>query len=92
MGDKCIKPEWHDRCCCNCQSQRVIFKHPWNKGDGKGRMTDVMGFGCDSSHDNLYEGIPAIIFMDARHGMCEMHELKVPNVKVRGRPLLGDPS
>ena len=80
MSDKCMKAEWHDKCCCNCQSQGVIFKHPWNKGDGKGRMTDVMGFGCDSSHDNLYEGIPAIIFMDARHGICEMHELKPPNV------------
>lgn len=71
-----MKPEWYDRCCCNCVNQRVIFKHPWNKGDGKGHITDVMGFGCDMAGDDLYEGLPmiAIMFMDSIHGMCEMHQ------------------
>lgn len=76
MTANCMKPEWHDRCCCNCVNQRVIFKHPWNKGDGKGSVSDVMGFGCDMVHFDFCDGIPAIMFMDNRHGMCEMHERK----------------
>jgi len=54
MSDKCMKSEGHDRCCCNCQNQRVIFKHPWNNGDGKGRVTDIMGYGCATPDFELY--------------------------------------
>lgn len=71
MTDTCMKPQWHDRCCCNCEYQRWIFKHPWNKGDGKGSVNDVMGFGC------AVEGAPVVIFKDSLHGLCEMHERKV---------------
>jgi len=49
-----MKSEGHDRCCCNCQNQRVIFKHPWNNGDGKGRVTDIMGYGCATPDFELY--------------------------------------
>src|SRR3990167_418163 len=70
MTDKCMKPEWNDRCCCNCQHQRVIFKHPWNSGSNQGSVSDVAGFGC------ACEGGNVIIFKDNFHGMCEMHEMK----------------
>lgn len=70
MTDKCMKPEWHDRCCCNCQHQRVIFKHPWNKGEAKGSCTEIMGFGCG------VEGMQIVIFKDSFHGLCEMHEMR----------------
>ena len=70
-----MKPEWHDRCCCNCQNQRVIFKHPWNKGDGKGGFKDVMGYGC-APPDFELDGIQAITFKDFKHGHCEMHYFK----------------
>ena len=78
MTDKCMKPEWHDRCCCNCKNQVVIGKHPWNKGVGKGRVTDIMGYGCAVAYIELQEVKPPIIFMDRRDGMCEMHEFKEP--------------
>lgn len=38
MSEKCMKPEWHEKCCCNCKEHRVIFKHPWNSGAGKGSV------------------------------------------------------
>ena len=75
MNDKCMKPEWHDRCCCNCQNQVVIGKHPWNKGAGKGRVTDIMGYGC-ATPDWDFDGIQGIMFMDKNHGLCEMHYFK----------------
>jgi len=70
MTDKCMKSDWNDECCCNCQHQRVIFKHPWNSGSNQGSVSDVAGFGC------ACEGWNVIIFIDNIHGMCEMHEVK----------------
>ncbi|OGP65012.1 MAG: hypothetical protein A3K22_02210 [Deltaproteobacteria bacterium RBG_16_42_7] len=79
MSDKYMKPERQGLCCCNCQNQRIIFKHPLNKGGGKGRISELMGFGCAVPGFKLGEGISSIIFMDLRHGMCELHKPKVDN-------------
>jgi hypothetical protein len=78
MGDKCMKDGWNDKCCCNCQNQRVILKHPWNKDDKKGHTTDVVGFGC-AAPGHTHDGTSAVIFKDVRHGMCEMYEDWVVN-------------
>ena len=59
------------RCCCNCQYQRPIVGHPWNKQPlTKGSITRTIGYGCNSPE------IPATVFFDTDHGMCEMHEFK----------------
>lgn len=77
---KCLEG-WNDidlneegRCCCNCKHQVKIYKHPWNEGEAKGSIKEILGYGC---HDPFLE-YPHnnIIFMDRQHGMCETHEFK----------------
>lgn len=74
MSDICQKERWHNCCCCNCKNQIIILKHPWNHGDGKGRITERMGFGCQIPE--MQEGQTSAVFFDAEHGMCEMHDLR----------------
>jgi len=56
---KCDKG-WHTgECCCNCQNQLELFKHPWNKIN-KGRVTESTNmYACIVAHDidNLHTGI-----------------------------------
>lgn len=63
------------RCCSNCVHQCEILKHPWNKGDAKGSIKEVFGYGCDvfSAESNK-----VIIFSDSQYGECELHSFK-PN-------------
>ena len=68
-----IYEQWPGQCCCHCKWQRVIMKHPWNKGDGKGRISDVMGYGCEMPEFQTKEGKPQLIFFDNEHGMCECY-------------------
>lgn len=54
-------------CCCNCNYQRPITAHPWNKSSlAYGRITQIIGFGCASP-----EFFPDITFFESEHGMCE---------------------
>ena len=79
MGMSCSKEERKGRCCCTCNHQRVIMKHPWNKGDGKGRIAEVMGYGCEPPDFAQDGGKPSLVFFDGEHGMCEMHDFEPPN-------------
>lgn len=69
----CHKPEWKNRCCCNCQHSVTIVKHPWNSGIAKGSIKDILGYGCSANEKGN------IIFFDVdtenegHHGLCEMH-------------------
>lgn len=57
-------------CCCNCEYQRPIVQHPWNKNEwAKGPCTQTIGYGCSAP-----ELFPTITFMDNKHGMCECHQ------------------
>lgn len=57
-------------CCCNCEYQRPITGHPWNKTAlVKGRMIDTVGYGC--CHPEFF---PHITFFENKHGMCEVWE------------------
>jgi len=77
MTAQCNKEHWQGRCCCNCKNQQVIMKHPWNKGDGKGSVNQVMGYGCHMKDFELDDNKrPRVIFFDTEHGMCEMHDKK----------------
>lgn len=61
-------------CCCKCKYRVKIMKHPCNKlKEAKGNISETMGYGCevfrfmnDGSNHNQ------IIFMETRHGLCEM--------------------
>lgn len=63
-------------CCCACKNQVEIKKHPWNKSDGKGRISETMGYGCSCPDLTDGEKLPQIIFFDENHGMCEMYQAK----------------
>lgn len=54
------------RCCCNCEYQYPLSKHPGNKGIFQGRVTEVFGYACMPL--DLY---PYATFFDFKHGMCE---------------------
>ena len=56
------------RCCCNCEWQRPISGHPWNKGEMQGSVLTVKGWGCTVPE------MPMITFLETEHSMCEMHE------------------
>lgn len=78
MTEKCFKG-WPDsqsgRCCCNCQHQYEVMRHPWNTmvgGRMKGPVTVNAGWGCAG----VSEGEKKVIFMQEQHSMCEAHEWK----------------
>lgn len=48
------------------------MKHPWNADAAKGSISEQMGFGCQPPEFESGN----IIFFDAGHGLCEMHETK----------------
>lgn len=54
-------------CCCNCNFQRPINAHPWNKYTGKGSVMEIIGYGC--THPEFW---PSITFFEKEHGMCEV--------------------
>jgi len=82
MSDtKCSESIVDGECCCNCIHQVRISCHPTNgKGKfdkikvGQGSILELMGYGCKVCQ--LFGGDDnkdAIMFMDKKHGMCELH-------------------
>ena len=62
-------------CCCNCENQLKLMKHPWNKEFGKGSITEQCGYVCVMKFgDNSNSG--EAVYFDFEHGMCEMHHRK----------------
>ena len=58
-------------CCCNCNNQIELFKHPCNKVH-KGSVLESTGmYACITILDekDKYKGI----LDESNHGMCEMH-------------------
>lgn len=73
MSNKCFEG-WEEssnpkgRCCCNCQWQRPITAHPWNKNElTKGSVSNIIGYGCTVPE------LPNITFFEFKHSMCELH-------------------
>lgn len=67
-------PEEHNkngRCCCNCNYNVKIMRHPWNVFSGgrmKGPISEIAGYGC-----NLPD-LPGIVFLETEHSLCEEHQ------------------
>lgn len=62
------------RCCCNCEYQVKIMRHPWNQlvgGRMKGPVTEIAGYGCTILDHKQ------IIFQEVQHLMCEGHEWRI---------------
>lgn len=65
------------RCCCNCEYQYEIMRHPWNTmvgGRMKGPVTQNAGWGCYAL--GVEDDAPKLIFQEDEHSMCEMHKWK----------------
>lgn len=58
----------YGKCCCTCEHQVRIMKHPWNKIEElKGSMTEVAFYGC-----NMTEFNKDVVALNSQHGVCEM--------------------
>lgn len=79
------KQGWNGNCCCNCTHHLPLMKHPWNKGEGKGSISEQFGYACTGF---LSEGENLAIYYDMshKHGMCEMHNRKKEQVYSGGHP------
>jgi hypothetical protein len=68
--DKCWKPEWKDKCCCNCVESIPLHSHPWV--DGK-PLSHKIGYVCLLFYH--MEGGSQAVISDG-HGLCECHTLR----------------
>lgn len=76
MSSNCYKEAYNGRCGCNCQYQVEIRKHPWNTGEAKGSIMEVLGYGCRAP--DLQDERKMIIFFDKPHCMCELYTKRIP--------------
>jgi hypothetical protein len=60
-------------CCCKCEYNIPLMKHPMNLDIGKGRMSEKMGYACIGFF-SVNERIAT--FFDKEHGMCELFKQK----------------
>lgn len=80
ISDKCMKPDWNGRCCCNCVHHIEDFHHcvtAWDlRKEHGGCVCSVhKGWICMPPE---FEGAAYSGWVE--HGMCGMHELKVSNL------------
>ena len=58
-------------CCCNCENQIKLKKHPWNK-IYQGSMSEDSGlYACIAEHD-MDDKREGTIF-ESKHGFCEFY-------------------
>ena len=73
MKEPTIKNKKHDKCCCTCEHQMMLMKHPFNKGVGKGSITEIFGWVCKLP--SLF-GKDQGVFFSKKHGLCDGWEKK----------------
>jgi hypothetical protein len=68
---------------CHPSNQRMIKDLPWDKelspsycNCGRGRITDIMGYGCSVAKYFEDAGKDTIVFFHSKHGMCELFDSK----------------
>lgn len=84
---QCQKENWGNQCCCNCRSQLIVKKHPWNSGNAKGSVLDTLAYACACPEFELENGKKTIIYSDDEHGMCEMWQ----PMEISPHPTLSQP-
>ncbi len=59
-------------CCCNCEFQRPLYKHPTNDvwSEAHGSIMHQLAWICALPDPDTY---PDVYYMDHKHGMCELH-------------------
>jgi hypothetical protein len=70
--ENCQKEHWMGMCCCNCTNFKKVMKHPMNKGESKGSISEKFGNVCTYDEDGSME----FVFSDREHGMCEGHSIE----------------
>lgn len=71
---KDCKKSYRGECCCNCQHQIILLKHPWNNGELKGNMDEETGlYACNVLFTGVLEKSQKAILFDRKHGECEMY-------------------
>ena len=62
--------------CKNCRNLSKLYKHPWNKGDAKGTITEQVGWVCRLTFEDEIE--PTSTFFDLENPLvgCEMFQEK----------------
>lgn len=75
--DSCEKCSPEGRCCCNSESQKELFKHPWNKIH-KGAISESTGMYACVNPTFIKNG--GILF-ENKHGLCELHTFKEKQIK-----------
>jgi hypothetical protein len=63
--------------CKNCIWLLKVNKHPWNKGEGKGSVSESMGYVCAVQLDNQVRD--NVIYFDNDFGGCELHTEELYN-------------
>lgn len=61
-------------CCCNCENQIELFKHPWNQINKGGISESTKMFVCLVQH-NIDYNFKGIIF-EYEHSYCELYVKK----------------
>lgn len=77
MGCRLLNKMKMGECCCKCNRQYTVYKHPWNQGFAKGPISKIMGYACSMPEFNKGRGQKTMIFFNNKHGMCEMFEKNV---------------
>ena len=63
-------------CCRTCSNMIEVKCHPCNVNDlSYGPISKVMGYGCLAL--GIETGDRSVIFMDNKHGECEMYNEKI---------------
>lgn len=75
MDNKSCNNGYKGDCCCNCKNQLELACHPSNHKIGKGSILDNIGYICLglNKEDPTYQ---KAVFMDNKHGMCELYSKK----------------
>ena len=74
MTKNCDQGWDNGECCCNCQFQIDIHKHPYNSTH-KGSISESTGLYACTAFKDLY-GEDNVILFENMHGFCELYQNK----------------
>jgi hypothetical protein len=67
---------YQGECCCMCEHQITLMCHPANERIGKGSIAYQFGaWACSVDLQRITKERTAV-FMDRKHGICELFQLR----------------